>query len=89
MDMRETHVNSGDCGLDRIRGSIANLREPGRSMATITMLLHRAREGEEGARDALFELAYDTLKSLARSRLRGAGHGAGLDTTTLVHEAYL
>ena len=58
-------------------------------MATITLLLHRARDGEEGARDALFELAYDTLKGLARSRLRGDGRGAGLDTTTLVHEAYL
>lgn len=58
-------------------------------MATITLLLHRAREGEKGARESLFELAYDSLKGLARSRLRNDGRGGQLDTTALVHEAYL
>ena len=58
-------------------------------MATITMLLQRARNGEEAARDSLFELAYDSLKGLARSRLRNDGRGGQLDTTALVHEAYL
>jgi RNA polymerase sigma factor (TIGR02999 family) len=58
-------------------------------MATITMLLQRARAGEESARDQLFAVAYDNLKGLARARLRGDGRNAELDTTALVHEAYL
>jgi RNA polymerase sigma factor (TIGR02999 family) len=58
-------------------------------MATITLLLQRVREGEPAARDSLFELAYSSLKGLARSRLRSAGRVAELDTTALVHEAYM
>jgi len=81
------------CGRLRIvgnRGSITVLRDlREESMATITLLLQRAREGEQAARDSLFELAYDSLKGLARSRLRSDGRGNQLDTTALVHEAYL
>jgi RNA polymerase sigma factor (TIGR02999 family) len=58
-------------------------------MATITLLLQRSRQGEQAARDSLFEIAYDSLKGLARSRLRGVGGREHLDTTALVHEAYL
>jgi RNA polymerase sigma factor (TIGR02999 family) len=72
------------------RGSITVLRDRREEgMATITMLLQRAREGEQNARDSLFERAYDSLKGLARSRLRSGGRGGQLDTTALVHEAYL
>lgn len=58
-------------------------------MATITLLLQRVSEGEAAARDELFALAYDNLKGLARARLRGGGRNTELDTTALVHEAYL
>jgi RNA polymerase sigma factor (TIGR02999 family) len=58
-------------------------------MATITVLLQRARDGESNARDELFAVAYDNLKGLARARLRVDGRSAELDTTALVHEAYL
>lgn len=58
-------------------------------MATITMLLQRARDGDQGARDSLFGLAYDSLKRLARSRLQRGGRSRQLDTTALVHESYL
>ncbi|HTT09884.1 MAG TPA: ECF-type sigma factor [Burkholderiaceae bacterium] len=58
-------------------------------MATITVLLQRARDGESGARDELFAVAYDNLRQLARVRLRVDGRNAELDTTALVHEAYL
>jgi RNA polymerase sigma factor (TIGR02999 family) len=39
--------------------------------------------------DELFELAYQDLRRLARSRLRLSGHHTVLDTTALVHESYL
>jgi len=57
--------------------------------ATITVLLQRVRDGQSAARDELFAIAYDNLKRLARARLRGGGRNTELDTTALVHEAYL
>ena len=58
------------------RGSITVLRDRREeSVATITLLLQRVREGEQTARDSLFELAYNNLKGLARSRLRSDGRG--------------
>jgi RNA polymerase sigma factor (TIGR02999 family) len=43
----------------------------------------------QGALDRLFPLIYDELRRLARRRLRGERTGHTLDTTALVHEAYL
>jgi len=39
--------------------------------------------------DRLFDELYATLKGLARARLHGDGRAADLDTTALVHEAWL
>jgi RNA polymerase sigma factor (TIGR02999 family) len=39
--------------------------------------------------DALYASTYRELRQLARSRLRGGGRNAVLDTTALVHESYL
>lgn len=50
-------------------------------------LLRRARTGDKEALDALFTLAYDALRGMAR-RVRG-GRDDTLTTTALVHEAYL
>src|SRR5215210_7813062 len=50
-------------------------------------LLHDARAGNREATDALFALAYDELRRIAR-RVRG-GRNETLSTTALVHEAYL
>ena len=58
-------------------------------MNQITELLRRLQAGEPEARDALFEASYRELHRLARSRLRDGGRDAVLDTTCLVHEAYL
>ena len=59
--------------------------------ARISVLLGMARDGDQGAMKAVFEAAYPELRSLARSRLRRAQPGAAamLETTALVHEAYL
>lgn len=56
---------------------------------TITGLLNGASNGDRGALDELLSLVYEELRGLAHSqRRRGAG-GETLNTTALVHEAYL
>jgi RNA polymerase sigma factor (TIGR02999 family) len=57
-------------------------------MAEITQLLHRALEGNP-QKDKLFTDLYQELRRLAHSRLKQAGNPGMLDTTGLVHEAYL
>ncbi len=54
----------------------------------VTRLLHRAREGDAEAFDALFEVVYGELRKLARSVRRSSGSET-LNTTALVHEAYV
>lgn len=54
----------------------------------ITRLLRCWATGDSAAFDALVPIVYDRLRQLARQRLRG-DPGATLDTTGLVHEAYL
>src|SRR5579883_3330717 len=55
----------------------------------ITELLHRMGAGDRAALDAVIPLVYDELKKLAASRLRREGGAQPLETTALVHEAYL
>ena len=55
----------------------------------VTRLLRAVRDGEPEAVDALLPLVYDELRVLAhRQRLRWSGMET-LNTTALVHEAYL
>jgi len=58
-------------------------------MSQLTELLGKLRAGDPQARDALFAAAYPQLHRLARGRLRDGGRNTVLDTTSLVHEAYL
>jgi RNA polymerase sigma factor (TIGR02999 family) len=58
-------------------------------MNQLTELLGQLQAGDPEARDALFAAAYSELHRLARSRLRDGGRSTVLDTTSLVHEAYL
>jgi RNA polymerase sigma factor (TIGR02999 family) len=61
-----------------------------RTPAELTTLLGNARSGDPAAASALFARVYDELHRLARRQLRAHGRpGATLDTTALVHEAYL
>jgi RNA polymerase sigma factor (TIGR02999 family) len=55
---------------------------------TTTQLLHRAREGDRAALDRLFPRLYDELRQIAHARLR-RHRSETLNTTALVHEAYL
>jgi RNA polymerase sigma factor (TIGR02999 family) len=54
----------------------------------ITELLHRVHNGDEDAMNSLIPLVYNELKKLAAAHLRREGN-AGLETTVLVHEAFL
>ena len=58
-------------------------------MTQLTELLGLLQSGDTEARNALFAAAYTELHRLARSRLRDGGRNTLLDTTCLVHEAYL
>lgn len=55
----------------------------------VTGLLKRWSSGDEGARDQLIPLVYERLRELAHQRLRGAPQENSLNTTGLVHEAYI
>ena len=54
-----------------------------------THLLAAARDGDRSALDALLPRVYDELRQLARARLRRQRPGETLNTTAVVHEAYL
>ena len=55
----------------------------------VTGLLKQWSAGDEGARDQLIPLVYERLRELAHQRLRGAPGENSLNTTGLVHEAYI
>lgn len=55
----------------------------------ITILLRRWCAGEAEVLNDLVPIVYSPLRSLARRRLRAAPAEYSLDTTGLVHEAYL
>jgi RNA polymerase sigma factor (TIGR02999 family) len=59
------------------------------SAGEITLLLAAVREGDRGALDEIFDRLYAELKRLARAQLRFGRTAISLDTTALVHEAYL
>ena len=62
---------------------------PPRTTGDVASLLERARNNDRSAIDALFELLYDDLRRIAHSRLAASGHQTLLNTSALVHEAYL
>jgi RNA polymerase sigma factor (TIGR02999 family) len=55
----------------------------------ITELLRAHEAGERDALDRVVPLVYDELRRMARRHLRRGPAGYTLDTTGLVHEAYL
>jgi RNA polymerase sigma factor (TIGR02999 family) len=55
----------------------------------ITELLQRVQAGDEEALHTVIPLVYDELKKLAAGHLRREGKARPLETTALVHEAFL
>jgi RNA polymerase sigma factor (TIGR02999 family) len=67
-----------------------NARNGGRmaDQGEITRLLQLARDGDPGALELLLPEVYEELRIIARRQLSPRG-GRTLDTTALVHEAYI
>lgn len=59
------------------------------SATQVTRLLREAGTGDDSAFDRLLPLVYDELRRLAQSQMRRERSGHTLNTTGLVHEAYL
>ncbi len=55
----------------------------------ITRLLHAAHDGSDAAMDEVFEVVYPRLKEIARARRRGWQGAHTMNTTVLIHEAYM
>jgi RNA polymerase sigma factor (TIGR02999 family) len=59
------------------------------SCADVTRVLESVRRGEPGAAEQLLPLVYDELRRLAAARLAREASNQTLNSTALVHEAYL
>ncbi len=59
------------------------------STSPITQLLQNWSDGDQTALQALIPLVYDELRNLARAHMRSERPEHTLQTTALVHEAYL
>ncbi len=57
--------------------------------SAITLYLRKWREGDELAKDRLFELVYEELRHLAHAALQRERGDHTLATTDLVHEVYI
>ena len=72
------------------RGSIAfGVTNQDRTKTEITALLHAHAAGDAAALGKLLPQVYDTLRRIARNRLRREQAGHTLAATELVHEAFL
>lgn len=60
-----------------------------RTQTTVSRLLTELEEGQDGAAEPLFALLYEELKALAHRHRRRWHDDHTLNTTALVHEAYL
>src|SRR2546427_13098376 len=67
-----------------IAGSSKHMASP-----RVTQLLRQLSGGDRGATDELISLVYQELKRIAGGQLRNERPGHTLQTTALVHEAYL
>jgi RNA polymerase sigma factor (TIGR02999 family) len=58
-------------------------------MSAITLILHRAQQGDPRAAAELLPLVYDELRKLAAQKMTREAAGHTLQPTALVHEAWL
>lgn len=64
-------------------------RNGGGTSAAVTLILRRVQTGDRDALDQLIPLVYAELKTLASRQRRKAPMHATLNTTALVHEAFI
>ena len=65
------------------------MKPPSPSPSDVTRLLRQWGEGDEHALNRLMPLMYDELRRLAHQRLRRDESDRSLNTTALVHDAYV
>jgi len=65
------------------------MRKPDKENQDVAGLLAAIERGDTGALDDLVSLVYPELKKLARFQLSGERAGHTLNTTAIVHEAFL
>jgi RNA polymerase sigma factor (TIGR02999 family) len=58
-------------------------------MDSIVDMVRRARAGDPAELDRLFTALYDEIRRIAHNHLRHRTPGQTIDTTALIHEAYL
>lgn len=80
-DVRNPLIGTRGLGVQG-HGGVVSARQ-------VSELLQELRQGRRDAVNDLLPLIYDELRAMARRRLASAGHGRTLDTTVVVHEAYL
>jgi len=90
---RPALTSSGRYGLRRVAG-VCRAEYVGEEMtdpptSEVSRLLVAWRNGDSGALDRLVPLLYDELRRLARNQMQGERPDHTLQTTALVHEAYL
>ena len=56
---------------------------------SVTDFIRRAQDGDPEALRMVFDATYAELRAMARARLRMSSRNTLLDTTSLVHEAYM
>lgn len=79
-------VSTREAGTLQPRGTHVTEDTP---QGTVTRLLRQASAGDRDALDELFPLVYEELRALARAQRRRRAGAETLNTTALVHEAYL
>jgi len=58
-------------------------------MGDVTLMLERAKAGETGADERLWQTVYDELRRMASEKMAGESREITLSATALVHEAWL
>lgn len=87
--MRTTKIFQTACSLSPAPHAAPQPNVRVRPVQAITQLLQAARLGDRAAADQVVAQLYGDLQRLARRHVRDAGHVTLLDTTALVHEAWL
>lgn len=75
--------------MSDLRPGGASAARSGAALADVTALLRAVEAGDAAASARLFDLVYDELRKIARGALRRSPGSSTLETTALVHEAYL
>ena len=78
-------IGNGGTGRDQGASGVPRAADP----RPITALLRAIESGDSAALDSLFALVYEELRRIAQRQLAAVGRRQTLNTTAVVHEAFL